>query len=105
MPKGEFIDRQQERFIDEGAQEGSSRKKKIRDSDRDALRVHVGELDTSFGHEFFANQSTLALASGSGGSTAEQEEQDKRGNVVVIIMSRAAVRMTATIALVVRVNT
>ena len=81
LPKGEFIDRQQERFIDEGAQEGSSRKKKIRDSDRDALRVHVGELDTSFGHEFFANQSTLALASGSGGSTAEQEEQDKRGNI------------------------
>ena len=32
LPKGEFIDRQQERFIDEGAQEGSSRKKKIRDS-------------------------------------------------------------------------
>ena len=63
LPKGEFQDRKREQYIDEGAVEGSNRKKGAKEADRDAMRQHVNELATSHGHEFFAGRSSLASGS------------------------------------------
>ena len=57
-------------------------KKNVREADRDAMRLHVGELSTNFGHEFFANQSSLS-APAAGAQEAEQDE-DAVANVRVM---------------------
>ena len=59
LHKGEFVDKEKTRYLDQAAVEGSSRKKSMKNKDRDALRMHVHELDTGFGHEFFHGQSNV----------------------------------------------
>ena len=78
----EFQDRKRSIYIDEGALEGSNKKKKIKDSDRDATRVHVHELANAHADEFFHGQSSLAhgsekrrLSFGAGESDREEPKE------------------------------
>ena len=82
LPKEDYVLKESKRYVDQAAVEGSNRKKNVREADRDAMRLHVGELSTNFGHEFFANQSSLS-APAAGVQEAEQDE-DAVANVRVM---------------------
>ena len=66
LAKQEYQDSYKDKHVNEEAIEGSNRKKKIKESDRDAMRLHVDELQLGHHHEFFHGRSSLASSSKGG---------------------------------------